>query len=113
MLTWLKPEVLIAAFFGLLTVGGTVIANWHSAGVGSALTEQDIREVKSSLADIRSDIKLLPGYEARLASLERMHTEYSGMFGALDGRLRVVEDTSARNSATIEGIKSASGARLK
>lgn len=68
-------------------------------------TATALQALASDVHEMRSDLKMLPGYEARLAALEHQHGDYRVTFDALDGRLRTVEDATARNSQDVANLK--------
>ena len=94
-------------------MAGTLIIGWNSANVTSAIHANDITDLKVAVQEIKHAVETLPVAAIRLEQLERFKSEAAGMFGALDGRLRLVENANERNSASIENIRSASGAKLR
>lgn len=105
-------KVLLAAVAGLMFVNGMqnkTDANTAALTNIAETTGKAIANLAAEVHDLRADIKLLPGYEARIAGLEHRGGDYQGMFVGLDGRLRTVEDGTSRNSQDISNIKAASG----
>lgn len=100
----LVPAVVLGIFFVVQNASKTD-ANTAALANFAEVTGRGIAALASEVHELRADIKNLPGYEARIASLEKQHMETGATVGLIDGRLRVVEDASARNSTDIENAK--------
>ena len=92
---------------------GNGIWQEHTSLTAQALTFQDVAELKATVHDIQASLIDSPALRERISQLEHWRNEAQGMFGALDGRLRTVEDTSSRNSTDIANLKPASGVKLR
>lgn len=110
---WLKPEMVLSAAIGVIGMGGTVLLNWSAQNVRYALNDQVVADLKSDMKDIKTAVGVVPIQAERLSQLERFRSDATGMFGALDGRLRVVEGATMSNSGAIEDIRRASGVKLR
>lgn len=77
MRNWINPQILVPAFFSMVTIGGTVIATWSNGSINAAMRDRDIAEFKrdngefkQALTDIKNSLTPIPLYGQRLAQLE-------------------------------------------
>lgn len=100
----------------IMVAGGLAIflSNSASKGDSTAAGLADMRaEMRQSLDRINLKLEGFPGYQERVAQIEKRLLDQQAFNGGLDGRLSTVEKASAVYANQIENIRSASSIPLR
>jgi hypothetical protein len=109
MPSWLKPETLLTAFISMAGMGGTVLLNWNSGNVHSALNDRDMTSLKDDVKAIRDSIAPVPQLAFKILQLEAWRDEQKTQNGEYNARLHTVEDRSNESKTKVDAIFAASG----